>query len=171
MPSARKLLGYTFASVQYQRNFLLSRLQIEQTLHCPRNLVWKPCCLSDYTNLPYTMTIFRGLYIKRPSTFNKRIYLGYPVLTEYNRLYKTEKNNLVYTHAFSRHVYVCCRREPGAEYISTNEKLFYISYHMTERLKKRSFSGKKILFWVSFFLRNWLKLLERWIAVEFVTKA
>lgn len=43
---------------------------------------------------------------------------------------------------FSRHVDVCCRRDTGAEYISANEKLFYINYHMTEWIEE-SFSRKK----------------------------
>lgn len=72
---------------------------------------------------------------------------------------------------FSRHVDVCCRRDTGAEYISANEKLFYINYHMTEWIERVIFSEKNILSRrLNFFLES-VKVSKEQIIVQRVTNA
>ena len=140
VPSKTKLLVLAFASVQYQQGFFLFRKWnknciIQVIARLSENFI----TLFSYKKRPNSVVC----EMKRLATFHKRAYLRYPALPENNRL--DPKKTTLCTHAFSRHVDVCCRRDTGAEYIWANEKLFYISYHMTEWIERVIFSEKNTL--------------------------
>jgi len=142
--------------------------------HCIIQISWKIYqlgCLSYYSTLfsykkrPNSVVC----EMKRLATFHKRVHLRYPALLENNRL--DPKKTTLCTHAFSRHVDVCCRRDIGAEYISANEKLFYISYHMTEWIERVIFSEKNTSARrLNFFLES-VKVSKEQIIVQRVTNA